>query len=126
MARKASHTCTGARLPLDGNLRSDFRLAWRLLRDDRVTSLKFLLPALMMLCLLSPIDPIPDFMLGLGQMDDLGVVIGAMFLLVRVMPWLAPADVVDEHIRDIVGAGKSGERRPTDFESVVDVNYHVR
>ena len=57
------------------------RLAWRLLRDKRVTSLKYAIPLLLLAYLLSPVDAIPDLLLGIGQTDDLGVAVAAGVLL---------------------------------------------
>ncbi|MEO8287984.1 MAG: DUF1232 domain-containing protein [Chloroflexota bacterium] len=70
------------------------RLVWRLLNDNRVPSwLKIGIPLLVAIYLISPVDLIPDFILGLGQIDDLGVVLIGMSLIIR----FAPNHVVDEH-----------------------------
>jgi uncharacterized membrane protein YkvA (DUF1232 family) len=42
---------------------------------------------------LSPIDLIPDFILGLGQLDDLGIVFAGM----RLFEAIVPDYVVQEH-----------------------------
>ena len=75
MKRRTTAAFAGASALLDRGIRDQLRLSWRLLRDERVSAFKFALPALLALYLMSPIDLIPDFLLGLGQMDDLGVVI---------------------------------------------------
>jgi len=81
---------------------------------------------------LSPIDLLPDFLLGLGQLDDIGVVgliAAASFLLPRV----AAADVLAEHLRTM-GVLRdetnlrheprgSAARRATE---VIDAQFHVR
>jgi uncharacterized membrane protein YkvA (DUF1232 family) len=74
---------------------------------------------------LSPIDPIPDFLLGLGQVDDLGVVVAGVLLIARILPLLAPNDVVDEHLRDM-GLGRQAEKPPAKAEQVIDARYNVR
>jgi uncharacterized membrane protein YkvA (DUF1232 family) len=125
MARTVGHAFTGASLLLDGGFRNQLRLAWRLLRDDRVTSLKFVLPALLALYVASPVDPIPDFLIGVGQIDDLGVAVVALMLLVRIMPWLAPAQVVDEHIRTMAGHGTPAERSNDPAGRAVDASFRV-
>ncbi len=75
------------------------RLAFRLLRDERVpTVVKLVVPAAL-LYVLSPIDLIPDFIPGLGQVDDL------MILLIGIMAFikLCPSWVVAEHEASIAG-----------------------
>jgi uncharacterized membrane protein YkvA (DUF1232 family) len=72
-----------------------FRLVWRLLNDSRVHWFpKLIIPAAI-LYVLSPIDLIPDFILGLGQLDDLGVVVLAIALFIE----FCPRAVVAEHRR---------------------------
>jgi uncharacterized membrane protein YkvA (DUF1232 family) len=99
-------------------------LAWRLLRDERVNALKYVLPAIVTLYLISPIDGIPDFLIGPGQVDDVGFVIGAVLLLARVLPWLAPRDVVDEHVMDLAGVHVEWEGSAA--EQVVEARFSVR
>jgi uncharacterized membrane protein YkvA (DUF1232 family) len=97
------------------------RLTWRLLNDPRVpVRLKALVPAAM-LYILSPIDFLPDFVLGLGQLDDLGIILAALALFVR----LVPKSVVAEHQAAMDGrapdAGWASGRR----DSVIDAEYTV-
>jgi len=69
-------------------------LAWRLLLDERVpVMLKLMIPGLVTLYAVSPIDMIPDFLLGFGQLDDIGVILAGLALFVR----LAPRQIVEEH-----------------------------
>lgn len=124
MNRPTTSAFGGAGALLDPSLRDQLRLGWRLLRDERVPGLKFALPALLALYVASPIDPIPDFLLGLGQMDDLGVVVAGVFLLARVIPRLAPAHVVDEHWR-CMGIGRQTAPAAT-TEAVVEARFNVR
>jgi len=70
-----------------------FRLAWELLWDGRVPFVTKLVPILTALYLLSPVDLIPDVALGLGQLDDLAILLIGMRLFVDVCP---PA-LVSEH-----------------------------
>lgn len=126
MARTANTAFAGASMLLDGSMRYQMRLAWRLLRDERVSGFKYILPTLVALYVASPVDPIPDFILGLGQMDDLGVVVAAMVLLVRIIPRLAPQEVVNEHLRHM---GSVREQHPESAgvsDQVVDATYSVR
>ena len=70
------------------------RLAWRLFQDERVPVWTKLIPPAALLYVLSPIDFIPDVMVGLGQLDDIAVVLIGMKLFIE----LAPRDVVREHL----------------------------
>ncbi len=83
---------------LEPGLWDQLRLGWRLFRDPRVTSrLKVIVPVLGGIYLLSPIDILPDLLVGVGQVDDLGVVGIALLVLARLLPRFAPAEVVEEH-----------------------------
>ncbi len=75
---------------------SHFRLAWELLWDGRVPFVTKLVPIFTLLYLLSPVDLIPDVALGLGQLDDLAILLIGMRLFVDVCP---PA-LVAEHEGD--------------------------
>ena len=101
MDRRTTTAFAGASVLLDRGIRDQLRLGWRLLRDERVPALKLLLPAVLALYVVSPFDPIPDFLLGLGQIDDLGVAIAGVLLIARVIPGLAPGHVVDDHLRNM-------------------------
>ncbi len=125
MNRRATTAFAGASVLMDRGIRDQLRLSWRLLRDERVSAFKFVLPALLALYVASPIDPIPDFLLGLGQMDDLGVVIGGVLLLARVVPRLAPAHIVDEHVRDL-GLGRAEATQKASSEEIFDARFNVR
>ena len=57
----------GAAMLLQPGILNEMKLSWRLLRDERVTSLKYLAPALLALYIASPVDVIPDLLLGIGQ-----------------------------------------------------------
>lgn len=71
------------------------RLVWRLFNDARVSLFpKLIIPAAL-LYVLSPVDLAPDFILGLGQLDDLGIVALALALFIEV----CPRAIVEEHRR---------------------------
>jgi uncharacterized membrane protein YkvA (DUF1232 family) len=116
----------GASLLLDRGKRDQMRLAWRLLRDERVTGLKYSLPALLLIYLLSPVDLLPDFLLGFGQIDDMGVAIGMIVLSLRLLPRLAPATVVDEHLRDMGQSIVSRPRERAASEQAFETSFRVR
>lgn len=70
------------------------RLVWRLLNDYRVpTWIKIGIPVVVLLYFVMPLDFIPDFIPVLGQLDDIGIVLLGMSIIIR----LAPQHVVDEH-----------------------------
>jgi uncharacterized membrane protein YkvA (DUF1232 family) len=71
------------------------RLAWRLFWDRRVPLWTKLIPPAALAYLLFPIDLIPDVALGLGQVDDVAVLLIGVKLFIE----LAPPDVVREHLR---------------------------
>ncbi|MBN1811894.1 MAG: DUF1232 domain-containing protein [Anaerolineae bacterium] len=70
------------------------RLAWRLFWDSRVPFWTKLIPPAMLLYLFSPADFLPDVALGLGQLDDLAILLIGTKLFIE----LAPTDVVREHL----------------------------
>jgi hypothetical protein len=59
MERRTASAFAGAGALLDRSFRDQLRLSWRLLRDERVSAVKFALPALLVLYVMSPIDLIP-------------------------------------------------------------------
>jgi len=73
------------------------QLIWRLLHDSRVSPwVKLLVPATL-LYVISPIDFIPDVALGLGQLDDLTILLLGLWLFVD----LCPKDVVRQHLEEL-------------------------
>jgi uncharacterized membrane protein YkvA (DUF1232 family) len=83
------------------NLPSFFKLFHRLVKDSRVPAGPKLLLVGIFGYLVLPTDLVPDFLPGLGQLDDLAVIVGGLKLFLR----LCPPEVVREHVRAI-GAGK--------------------
>ncbi len=77
------------------------RLFWRLLKDPRVPAWPKLLPLLVVGYVLAPVDFLPDFLLALGQIDDLLVI----FLGLRAFIRLCPREIVQEHVR-VIAAGR--------------------
>jgi uncharacterized membrane protein YkvA (DUF1232 family) len=72
------------------------RLYWRLFTDRRVSWLPKAVLIAGIAYFVVPLDLIPDFpAIGLGQLDDAAVLIGALQLFVR----LAPRRVVEEHVQ---------------------------
>ena len=96
------------------------RLAWRLLRDGRMpTVTKLLIPGLAAAYLLLPVDLVPDFLPGLGQLDDLAIIALGLKLFVDASPgWL-----VQWH-RDEM-AGRKPKENPVRQEATVDGEYRI-
>jgi uncharacterized membrane protein YkvA (DUF1232 family) len=116
----------GAAMLLQPGILNEMKLSWRLLRDERVTSLKYLAPALLALYVASPVDVIPDLLLGIGQVDDLGVAVLGLMVALKVIPKLAPADVLREHTADINGDAQPSRPEATRVDPIVDAHYTVR
>ena len=125
--RTAAANARGAGVLLEPGVIGQVRLAWRLFRDPRVAPrLKMIVPVLTAAYVLSPIDLVPDFLLGLGQVDDVGAIGLALLVLTRLVPRLAPAEVVAEH-RAAMGLGGAPRGTGGDRErTVVEATYRVR
>ena len=91
----------------EGSLLRDFigffRTGWRLFRDPAVPLwVKLLTVALALLYVFFPVDLIPDPILGLGQADDLVVLLALLKLFVEL-----------------------GSRQEAESEEVVDGSYRI-
>jgi len=89
-----------------------FRLGWRLLHDPRVPWWTKLIPMGAVVYLLLPTDMIPDLFLGLGQLDDLGV----LLLSLKAFVALCPRDAVLRHqggVSIVEGVARSVDDAPT-------------
>ena len=75
-----------SRLTLLRTLVTHVRLATRLVREPRVSLVRKGLLVVGALYVISPIDLIPDFLLGLGEIDDLGVLLLALELFLAICP----------------------------------------
>lgn len=89
-------------------------LTFRLLFDSRVPFWAKLIGIAPVIYVISPIDFIPDVILGLGQLDDLGIILAGM----RLFESVAPDYVVQEH-REALG------RRNKPLEVVDTPHYRV-
>lgn len=99
------------------------RLAWRLLRDRRVSGAKYLLPAVLALYVLSPVHAIAGALVG-GGLADMAVAAGLLGLAMQWLPRLAPAEVVDEHVRAVNGAEANADGQTVG--QPIDVAFTVR
>ena len=98
------------------------RLFWRLLNDPRVPTWVKGIPLVALLYLLFPIDLIPDPMLGLGQLDDLAVIL----LGLKFFRDFCPQAVVQDHENEIAGTKSSWQTEgDKDNGSYIDAEYKV-
>jgi uncharacterized membrane protein YkvA (DUF1232 family) len=77
------------------DLAQQIKLAYNLMVDARVHPATKLIPILALGYLLSPVDLLPDVALGLGQLDDVGV----LMIGLRMFFEFAPPEVVQEHLK---------------------------
>ncbi len=76
-----------------------FRLMWRLIWDSNVPLYLKMIPIMAAIYIVSPVDFIPDAFLGLGQLDDLGVLLVGGQLFIQ----LSPQHLVAQHRSEIQG-----------------------
>lgn len=93
------------------------RLVWRLIKDPQVSSLPKLIPFAGLIYVISPIDLIPDFIPGFGQLDDIGIVVLSIALFIE----FCPRAIVAAH-RAALDAEMAPPRANDD---VVDSTYRV-
>jgi uncharacterized membrane protein YkvA (DUF1232 family) len=86
------------------------RLAFRLFREPRVPMVLKAVPLLGLLYVISPVDFVPDFIPGLGQLDDLGIILAALELFVR----LCPGGAQTFHREAIIQRRRYSPMTPTD------------
>jgi uncharacterized membrane protein YkvA (DUF1232 family) len=97
------------------SLLQQFRLTWLLMQDGKVPVwVKALIP-LSIIYVLSPIDLLPDVILGLGQLDDLGIFLLAMTSFIK----LCPPDLVEYYRRQLKNEVGS------EPQEIVDTTYRM-
>ncbi len=88
------------------------RLAWRLFWDRRVPAAPKLLPLATLAYIVSPVDFLPDIIVGLGQLDDL-----TLFLLgIQVFTLICPRAIVEAILEEMEGRVIDGEWRAGDAD----------
>jgi uncharacterized membrane protein YkvA (DUF1232 family) len=80
-------------MPIIQGIIDEAWLTWRLFTDNRVPMWMKAVLLIPLIYVLSPIDIIPDFILGLGQLDDIGIILAGM----RFFQSLVPDEIVAEH-----------------------------
>ena len=92
------------RVGILGELVRNAQLVWRLLKDPRVPlPIKLIIPGVVGVYVLSPIDFMPDVLPLIGQIDDIAVLFGGVMLFIQ----MCPPDVVDEHRAALAGEVKA-------------------
>ncbi len=76
------------------------RLYGRLMTDRRTPRPAKAAVILALAYVISPFDLVPDWIVGLGWLDDLVILVAPLIYLVRV----SPPQAVAKHLRDIKGA----------------------
>jgi uncharacterized membrane protein YkvA (DUF1232 family) len=95
------------------------RLVWRLLWDRRVPLFPKLIILAAAIYVISPVDLIPDVILGLGQLDDIGISLLAIGVFIQ----LCPPALVEEHRRAI--AAETGKAYKPSDEDTVEGSFRV-
>jgi uncharacterized membrane protein YkvA (DUF1232 family) len=73
------------------------RLSWGLFRDPLVPLWTKAIPLAALAYIVLPTDLVPDFVIGLGQMDDLG----ALLLGLKLFTALCPPTIVARHLAEM-------------------------
>lgn len=95
-SRRGASRSSGSLLTWLGDAVRQIRLAWRLLRDQRVPAWTKLVPPAAVAYVLSPIDILSDLPpMGLNQLDDVAVILLGVKLFIE----LAPPEVTREHLQ---------------------------
>jgi uncharacterized membrane protein YkvA (DUF1232 family) len=100
------------------------RLVIRLWSDPRVATWVKTIPPIALAYTILPFDFLPDLILGLGQLDDVAIVLLGMKLFVE----LCPPEVVRQHLEDLgatVSSGQPQEGVAQDQGEVIDGSYRV-
>lgn len=106
-----------ARPSLLRGLWRDARLGVRLLREPYVPWWAKLTLPTALLYLFSPVDLLPDFILGVGELDDLLVLYGALKLFINLCPSALAA-----HHRGAIAARRPFSAAPP-TETVIDAEF---
>jgi uncharacterized membrane protein YkvA (DUF1232 family) len=94
--------------------------------DPRVPLwLKTIVPA-SLVYLVSPIDFVPDVIPGLGQLDDLAVIVIGVKLFIE----LCPPEIVRQHLQELLGEAnwrvEPKPSAPPPPPNVVDAPYEIK
>lgn len=112
---------TDKQLGMMTNIINQLRLVWLLLHDSRVSMWAKSVVPLSLLYTISPLDFIPDAILGLGQLDDLGVILLGLALFVK----LSPQNVVEYYRKQIEYGSAEDETPVMNDDDTVDTTYRI-
>lgn len=85
---------------------AEIKLVGQLMADSRVPVYLKVIPLLVALYLLSPLDLIPGFLPLIGQLDDFGLLLIGLSTFIR----LAPREVIEAYLpQDVAIKGKTTE-----------------
>jgi uncharacterized membrane protein YkvA (DUF1232 family) len=97
MAKQKKEVRVGEAAGILAEIIKNIKLIWRLLNDRRVAPwLKMIIPATL-LYLLFPVDIVPDIAPGVGQLDDIAVILLGLKLFVE----LCPEEIVRQHLDEL-------------------------
>jgi len=125
MANESNQTKTPKdTLDILGEIAQQGRLVLQLLLDERVPAGVKLIPLIVLVYILSPLDLIPDMLLGLGQVDDL-----AVFLLgLKIFLQMCPQGVLQQYRKPTKSHRVSRSAKKTQSpqaKEIIDVPYRV-
>lgn len=119
MSQETKPLITAERVGALAHIVRTLRLVWRLIVDSRVPVFPKLILLAGAIYVISPVDLIPDVILGLGQLDDIGII----FLCIALFIELCPRAIVEEHRRAI--AAEAGEPVKGADEETIDGSFRV-
>jgi uncharacterized membrane protein YkvA (DUF1232 family) len=97
MANQKKATQVGEAASILAEIIKNIKLIWRLLNDGRISlGVKMIIPATL-LYLLFPVDIIPDIAPGLGQIDDIAVILLGLKIFVE----MCPNEIVRQHLDEL-------------------------
>jgi uncharacterized membrane protein YkvA (DUF1232 family) len=127
MANQKKATQVGDAASILAEIIKNIKLIWRLLNDRRISSwVKMIIPATL-LYLLFPFDIVPDIAPGLGQLDDIAVILLGLKIFVE----MCPSEIVRQHLDElasmtspwrIVEEDETPQAEPSLY---VEAPYHV-
>ncbi|HUT15005.1 MAG TPA: YkvA family protein [Anaerolineae bacterium] len=100
---------------------NELRLAWRLLRDPLVPTWPKLVPLAALAYILFPFDFVPDVFIGLGQLDDVAVLLLGLKMFIA----SCPAESVRRHVAEMASVIGSYRVVPEDETRPAGTNEYV-
>ena len=97
------------------------KLVWRLMMDPRIPVWLKAIPLATLLYLLFPIDVLPDPLLGLGQLDDIAVILLGVKLFIE----LCPQEIVRQHLRQMSSIPGSYRVVGEEPSASIEVPYRI-